>query len=139
MFKCLRQAEEGDKVIPITASLYSPSQGLIVCGRKDGSIVVISAIKSALAQLLQPDYIKKGGCLPLNILTGHTNKVTCLLYPQEENPRYDLSHLVSGSADFTVRLWDLFNGTLLHTFNPHGGELVRLMVTPADCSVSWLH
>ena len=75
------------------------------------------------------------GCLPLNILKGHSGKVTCLLYPNEENPRYDITHLVSGGSDFTVRLWDVFSGTLLHTFNSHGGEVVKLMVTPPDCSV----
>ena len=73
---------------------------------------------------------------PLNILKGHSGKVTCLLYPNEENPRYDVTHLVSGGADFTVRLWDVFNGTLLHAFNSHGGEVVKLLVTPPDCTVS---
>ena len=76
------------------------------------------------------------GWPPFNILSGHTEKVTCLLYPHDENPRYDISHLVSGGADFTVRLWDIFNETLLHTFHCHGGEVTKLMVTPPDCSVS---
>ena len=78
------------------------------------------------------------GCLPLNILKGHCGKVTCLLYPNEENPRYDITHLVSGGSDFTVRLWDVFSGSLLHTFNSHGGEVIKLMVTPPDCKVRTL-
>eukprot|EP00795_Rhopilema_esculentum_P009331 gene9331-17032_t len=131
-------AGDGEKAVSITSSLYLSSQGLIVCGRKNGSIVVINAIKAALNQLLQANNTTKTDCFPLNVLKGHVGKVTCLLYPNEENPRYDITHLVSGGADFTVRLWDVFNGTLLHTFNSHGGEVVKLMVTPPDCTARFL-
>jgi len=131
-------ADENNRTIPITSSLYLSSQGLIVCGRKDGSIVVINAVKAALGQLLEANDITNTDQQPLNVLRGHSGKVTCLLYPNEENPRYDVTHLVSGGADFTVRLWDVFSGTLLHTFNSHGGEVVKLIVTPPDCTARFL-
>ena len=72
----------------------------------------------------------------LSILRGHSGHVTCLLYPHDENPRYNKTYLISGGSDFTVRAWDLTAGTLLHTFSCHGGEVLRLLVTPQECNVS---
>ena len=72
------------------------------------------------------------------VLLGHRGRVTCLLYPHDEYPRYDREFLVSGGADFSVKLWDIFTGDLLYTFSTHGGELLRLSCTPPDCSVSLL-
>ena len=40
--------------IPVSASLYLPALDFVVCGREDGSIVIISAAKAAIKQLLQP-------------------------------------------------------------------------------------
>jgi len=74
--------------------------------------------------------------LPYQILTGHSGRVTCLLYPHNETPRYDPSHLVSGAVDFSVCLWDITKGTQLHNFCVHGGEILQLSVPPETCSVS---
>jgi len=74
--------------------------------------------------------------LPYQVLTGHTGRVTCLLYPHNESPRYDPSHLVSGSVDFSVCLWDINKATRLHNFCVHGGEILQLSVPPEACSVS---
>ena len=70
------------------------------------------------------------------VLLGHRGRVTCLLYPHDDYRRYDKEFLVSGGADFSVKLWDIFTGDLLYTFSTHGGGLCRLMCTPPDCSVS---
>lgn len=72
------------------------------------------------------------------VLLGHKGRVTCLLYPHDEYRRYDKEFLVSGGADFSVKLWDIFTGDLLYTFSTHGGELLRLICTPPDCSVRFL-
>ena len=69
-------------------------------------------------------------------LIGHRNKVTCLLYPYGEHDRYTPEHFVSGSADFTVKLWNLTSGALLTSFSANGGEILRLTCTPPECSVS---
>jgi uncharacterized protein (UPF0218 family) len=58
MFNLLRDmsilVQNGEEdCIPVTTSLYLPSQGRIVCGREDGSIVIISAAKAALTQLFR--------------------------------------------------------------------------------------
>ena len=55
------QAGENNQTTLITSSLYLSSQGLIVCGRKDGSIVVINAVKAALNQLLEANHTTKTG------------------------------------------------------------------------------
>ena len=36
------------------------------------------------------------------VLKGHTEKVTCLMGPETPKP-----YLLSGSADFTVKLWNI--------------------------------
>merc|ERR1719347_966793 len=70
----------------------------------------------------------------LHLLSGHTGRVNCLLYPNNSNPRYDMAHLVSGGIDFSVCLWDIYTGTLLHRFSCHGGEVLRLHVPPQGVS-----
>ena len=72
------------------------------------------------------------------VLLGHRGPVTCLLYPYDDYRRYDKEFLVSGGADFAVKLWDIFTGDLLYTFSTHAGELLRLLCTPSNCSVSLL-
>ncbi|KAL9985744.1 hypothetical protein ACROYT_G008185 [Oculina patagonica] len=119
------------RAIPVSASLYLPAQDCIVCGREDGSIVIISAARAAIAQLLK---LPGSGWPAHRVLLGHKGRVTCLLYPHDEYPRYDKEFLVSGGADFSVKLWDIFTGDLLYTFSTHGGELLRLICTPPDCS-----
>lgn len=117
--------------IPVSASLYLPALDFVVCGREDGSIVIISAAKAAIKQLLQP----LGSGWPAHrVLLGHRGRVTCLLYPHDDYRRYDKEFLVSGGADFSVKLWDIFTGDLLYTFSTHGGGLCRLMCTPPDGS-----
>ena len=68
------------------------------------------------------------------VLLGHNGRVNCLLYPNNEHPRYDVAHLVSGSVDFSVCLWDIYTGALLHRFGSHAGEITRLYVPPPGCT-----
>ena len=69
-------------------------------------------------------------------MLGHSGRVNCLLYPYGASDRYDKTHLVSGSVDFAVCLWDLYAGTLIHRFCVHAGEITQLLVPPDNCSVS---
>ncbi|KAM7313525.1 hypothetical protein ISCGN_003387 [Ixodes scapularis] len=68
------------------------------------------------------------------LLHGHVGRVTCLLYPHHVHSRYEIAHLVSGGVDFSVCLWDLYAGTLLHRFCVHAGEVSQLLVPPNNCS-----
>ena len=69
-------------------------------------------------------------------LRGHKRRVTSLLYPCDYSSAYDNNHLLSGGADFSVRLWDLYKGILLHTFAVHGGVVSSIVTCPPDINVS---
>ena len=69
-------------------------------------------------------------------LRGHKRRVTSLLYPCDYSSAYDNNHLLSGGADFSVRLWDLYKGILLHTFAGHGGVVSSIVTCPPDINVS---
>uniref|UniRef100_A0A8C2GRN1 WD repeat domain 7 n=1 Tax=Cyprinus carpio TaxID=7962 RepID=A0A8C2GRN1_CYPCA len=121
--------------VKVTASVYIPSQGRLVCGREDGSIVLVPATQTAIAQLLQGEHMLHRGWPPHRTLRGHRHKVTCLLYPHQVSPRYDQRSLVSGADDFSVIVWDVFTGEMKHIFCVHGGEITQLIVPPENCSV----
>ncbi|XP_023684469.1 WD repeat-containing protein 7 isoform X2 [Paramormyrops kingsleyae] len=123
-----------EEPIKVTASVYIPSQGRLVCGREDGSIVLVPATQTAIVQLLQGEHMLRRGWPPHRTLRGHRNKVTCLLYPHQVSPRYDQRSLVSGGVDFSVIVWDIFSGEMKHIFCVHGGEITQLLVPPENCS-----
>lgn len=51
-------------VFQVTASVYIPSQGRLVCGREDGSIILVPATQTAIVQLLQGEHmLRRGGDL----------------------------------------------------------------------------
>ncbi|CAG2187615.1 unnamed protein product [Mytilus edulis] len=122
-----------DKPLKITATIYVPSQGKVACGRSNGSIVIAVATQSIILQLLEDKTLEHKD-VPLKVLDGHDGTVTTLLYPFNENTRYEPQHLLSGGSDFSVILWDMFVGTRLHTFTVHGGEITQLLVPPMNCN-----
>lgn len=69
-------------------------------------------------------------------LKGHMGKVTCLLYPCDYSSAYNSNYLLSGGADFSVRLWDLYQGSLVHTFAVHGGLVRNIVACPFGVNVS---
>lgn len=112
-----------------------PLQGRLVCGREDGSIIIISATKTVMMQLLSTrKHHNYEDWSQHQILEGHSGRVSCLLYPHHIDPRYDISLLVSGGVDFSVCLWDIYSGTLLHRFSVQAGEITQLLIPPKDCS-----
>uniref|UniRef100_A0A8C6WXV6 WD repeat domain 7 n=1 Tax=Neogobius melanostomus TaxID=47308 RepID=A0A8C6WXV6_9GOBI len=124
-----------EQPIKVTASVYIPAQGRLVCGREDGSIILVPATQTAIVQLLQGEHMLRRGWPPHRTLRGHRNKVTCVLYPYQVSPRYDQRALVSGGVDFSVIVWDIFTGEMKHIFCVHGGEITQLLVPPENCSV----
>uniref|UniRef100_A0A667YU00 WD repeat domain 7 n=1 Tax=Myripristis murdjan TaxID=586833 RepID=A0A667YU00_9TELE len=129
----------GEEPIKVTASVYIPSQGRLVCGREDGSIILVPATQTAIVQLLQGEHMLRRGWPPHRTLRGHRNKVTCVLYPYQVSPRYDQRSLVSGGVDFSVIVWDIFTGEMKHIFCVHGGEITQLIVPPENCSTRVQH
>ncbi|XP_071989857.1 WD repeat-containing protein 7 isoform X4 [Engystomops pustulosus] len=125
--------------LKVTASVYIPSHGRLVCGREDGSIVIVPATQTAIVQLLQGEHMLRRGWPPHRTLRGHRNKVTCLLYPHQVSSRYDQRYLISGGVDFSVIMWDIFSGEMKHIFCVHGGEITQLLVPPDNCSTRVQH
>lgn len=74
--------------------------------------------------------------LPYKVLSGHSSRVTCLLYPHDTSARFDPSWLLSGGQDSVVICWDIFTGGILHQFNLHFGAVTELLRSPEHYSVS---
>nr|XP_033789823.1 WD repeat-containing protein 7 isoform X2 [Geotrypetes seraphini] len=125
--------------LKVTASVYIPLHGRLVCGREDGSIIIVPATQTAIVQLLQGEHMLRRGWPPHRTLRGHRNKVTCLLYPHQVSARYDQRYLISGGVDFSVIVWDIFSGEMKHIFCVHGGEITQLLVPPENCSARVQH
>ena len=68
-------------------------------------------------------------------MKGHKGRVNTLLHPSAHSRVYNNNDLVSGGADFTVKLWDLYSGVLVHTFAVHGGEVKNIVSCPPDINV----
>ena len=118
----------------LTATIFLPMQCRLVCGREDGSIILVPATQTIMLHLLSGRHQKFTNWPQHQVLLGHSGRVNCLLYPNNEHPRYDVAHLVSGSVDFTVCLWDIYTGTMLHRFCSQAGEICNLYIPPASVS-----
>lgn len=118
----------------LTSSVYIPALGRLVCGREDGSIIIVSANQTIMLQLLFGRHLSYEDWPHYQLLYGHAGKVNTLLYPHQLEDRYEVSHLISGGVDFSVCLWDLFTGTLLHRFSVHAGEITQMFVPPKECT-----
>ncbi|KAF2975449.1 hypothetical protein EK904_005038 [Melospiza melodia maxima] len=135
----LSMVANASEPLRVTASVYMPAHGRLVCGREDGSIVIVPATQTAIVQLLQGEHMLRRGWPPHRTLRGHRNKVTCLLYPHQVSSRYDQRYLISGGVDFSVIIWDIFSGEMKHIFCVHGGEITQLLVPPENCSARVQH
>lgn len=75
--------------------------------------------------------------VPLHkVLSGHKARVNCLMYPHSMESRYNPNYLLSGSSDFSVKLWDLSLGQPIHSFCVHAGEVTSFYIPPPNCNVS---
>jgi WD40 repeat protein len=74
--------------------------------------------------------------LDVQTLVGHNQTVTCLIHPHSEYSRYDIQHLLSGSIDHSIRLWDLSTNTQLHMFTVHSGTILMFHIPPPMLNVT---
>lgn len=51
--------------LKVTASVYIPAHGRLVCGREDGSIIIVPATQTAIVQLLQGEHMLRRGMLKI--------------------------------------------------------------------------
>ncbi|CAL4059561.1 unnamed protein product [Meganyctiphanes norvegica] len=126
---------EGEKhPPPITSSLFLPLQGRLACGREDGSIILVPATETIMLHLLHGKHHHYHNWAQPMVLRGHHGRVNCLLYPHGESARYDVSHLVSGGIDFSINVWDMYTGNLVHRFVVQAGPILQLLVPPPTCT-----
>lgn len=118
----------------LTSSVYIPALGRLVCGREDGTIIIVSANQTIMLQLLLGRHLAYDDWPHHQILYGHWGRVNTLLYPHQLEERYEVAHLISGGVDFSVCLWDIFTGALLHRFSVHAGEITQMFAPPKECS-----
>ncbi|MFH4974008.1 hypothetical protein AB6A40_000717 [Gnathostoma spinigerum] len=119
----------------ITATMYVSSQGRLIFGRDDGSILILSACEALARQLLDVPSTD----ISCRRLFGHNAAVSCLLYPHEEHSRYDMQIFVSGSLDFSVIVWNINTGSRLYRFCAQGGPILKMLVPPFNCSIRVQH
>ncbi|OQV20247.1 WD repeat-containing protein 7 [Hypsibius exemplaris] len=128
---------EDGGALKITSSLYAPIHGRMFLGMEDGAIIMLPALQKLSTQLFIG---KKPSDMPVyRFLRGHEGKVTALLYPNQDDQRYDPGMLISGGIDFTVRVWDLYQCQLQHTFVCQAGEILQLITPPSGCNARVLH
>lgn len=66
--------------LKVTASVYIPAHGRLVCGREDGSIIIVPATQTAIVQLLQGEHMLRRGILKTyQCLKCFENSVTLIL------------------------------------------------------------
>uniref|UniRef100_A0A8C7A181 WD repeat domain 72 n=1 Tax=Nothoprocta perdicaria TaxID=30464 RepID=A0A8C7A181_NOTPE len=128
-------SEDGNENAVVSSSVYIPSLDKLVCGCENGKIFVTLALRTVRARLLENISLFKDN-LPYKVLTGHSSRVTCLLYPHDKLTRFDPSWLLSGGQDSVVICWDIFTGEILHQFTLQSGPVTELLQPPEDCRVN---
>ncbi|CAK5094644.1 unnamed protein product [Meloidogyne enterolobii] len=120
----------------IQATIYVSTQDKLFLGRSDGSIMTMSACQVIMVALLD-GYNNESTQFKI-LPNGHSSSVTCFLYPFAESNRYDPNLLLSGSADFSVIVWNVTNDERLHRFSSQGGTITQLLVPPVNCNTKLL-
>eukprot|EP00039_Didymoeca_costata_P022042 m.3554 g.3554 ORF g.3554 m.3554 type:complete len:1194 (-) comp2786_c0_seq2:201-3782(-) len=119
-----------DSEISCTATVMAGSVPHMIAGLACG-MIISQPVDQVLESLIGPAENHTGSPEPLLVkMQGHTASVTCLLWPFNHGCHVDPNYLVSGSFDFTVRVWDFGSGRLKHTFSHHCGEISKIFCPP---------
>ncbi|CAF4596418.1 unnamed protein product, partial [Rotaria sp. Silwood2] len=102
-------------------------------GTDNGKIYIMPALKLISSLFLNNNQHKEN--FDIQTLNGHNQTITCLIHPHSEYSRYDIQHLVSGSNDHSIRLWDLSTSTQLHMFTVHSGTILMFHIPPPMLNV----
>ena len=122
-----------------TLTVKDSNNANVVFGVEDGTLVV-SSVYNVLNCLFKPPpptarAEDAGNEAAFSVFEGHTDRVTCLLFPFAHGCAVEQTVFISGSSDYTVRAWDTASKKLLHTFPHHCGEISRLFCPPASSSL----
>ncbi|CAF3707336.1 unnamed protein product [Rotaria socialis] len=122
-----------NKINKLTASCHLITKDRLGFGTDNGKIYIVPALQLISSLFLNNDYKKEN--FDIQTLVGHNQTITCLIHPHSEYSRYDIKHLVSGSIDHSIRLWDLENSTQLHMFTVHSGSILMFHIPPPMLNV----
>lgn len=104
---------------------YSDSFRILYEAWKDTGFNDRESIRRLYSDLMRKGRVK---CLAFyfqkELLKGHTHTITSIALTP------DGRYAVSGSADKTLRVWDLETGTCTRTFEGHTGEIWSVAITP---------
>lgn len=67
------QCDVNGKSLEVTATIYIPIQGKLVCGREDGTIIVAPATQCIIYQLLDKKDLRQEGNTPGFVSWSGTN------------------------------------------------------------------
>ncbi|CAF0886321.1 unnamed protein product [Rotaria sordida] len=116
------------KINKLTASCHLITMDRLAFGTDNGKIYIVPALKLILSLFSNNNQQKEN--FDIQTLSGHNQTITCLIHPHSEYSRYDIQHLVSGSIDHSIRLWDLATNTQLHMFTVHSGTILMFHIPP---------
>ncbi|CAF1110946.1 unnamed protein product [Adineta steineri] len=121
------------EVNKLTASCHMITMDRLAFGTDTGQIYIVPALKLISYLFIDIDANKEN--FESQTLSGHNQTITCLIHPHSEYSRYDIQHLLSGSIDHSIRLWDLSTGTQLHMFTVHSGSILMFHIPPPMLNV----
>ena len=101
------------RTVLLTSPPWSLSHhnNIIATGSGHGDIIILNAITGSQT----------------GVFSGHTNRILSLMFSS------DGTSLVSGSADYTVKLWDIQTGGIVKTFSGHSNWVYSISIS-ADCT-----
>jgi hypothetical protein len=103
----------------------------MMCIGLDSGDVILQTLDAFLADIYSSCNLQP--LRPPVRLSSHTGPVRCLFSPRHiARPL-----LLSGSSDYSVKLWDTSAGVLLHTFTSQCGEITRLSPVHERCMSQW--
>lgn len=105
-------------------------------GDDKGRVFIVPALKFICAVFLDFNENEKEKFGDVLCLNGHSQAVTCIVHPHSEYPRYDVRHMLTGSLDQSIRLWDLTTQTESYVFNLHSGSILSLLIPPPMLNVT---
>ncbi|KAM7258244.1 hypothetical protein ACFE04_013985 [Oxalis oulophora] len=128
------------------------SSTLVIAGNLNLPYAVVYGFVNGNIETIRFNYFQGPGSLPASprpdvsshltrqTFSGHTGAVLCLAAHHMVGPvnGYSFSHvLISGSMDFTIRIWDLDTGHPIIVMHHHVGPIHQIILPPARTERPW--
>jgi len=97
------------------------------------TLLAIRSLKIQYDPIADAALVEAAGKLPLKVLSGHTDEIRSVAYSP------DGKYVLTGSADTTIKLWNVVTGDPVRTFKGHTAEITSVAFSPDGryiCSAS---